>query len=59
MTDDALPDADLTLEAEDATYDEREIAAEVEILDSAPEATLYNPGAVREALHNLPERHDD
>jgi hypothetical protein len=51
MTDnDPLPDADETLEAEDATFDERELAGEVDVLDNAMDAGLQTPGAAREAF---------
>ena len=55
MTDDALPDAEKTIEDEDATFDEREIAAEVHLLDADPDVGLYDPGAVADALRDLPE----
>jgi hypothetical protein len=47
---DALPDADVTLEDADATFDERELAAEVTLLDTVPDVGLYTPGAASDAF---------
>ncbi len=54
MRDDSLPDADRTLEAPDATYDERDLAGEIHLLDHEPDANLLSTaGAARDALYGL------
>ncbi len=53
MRDDSLPDADRTLEAPDATYDERDLAGEIHLLDHEPDANLLSTaGAARDALYD-------
>ena len=53
MTDDSLPDADKTLEAKDATHDERDLAGEVHLLDNDLDADLLSTaGAARDALYD-------
>ena len=51
MTDnDPLPDADETLEAPDASFDERQLAGEIDILDNVVDAGLQTPGAASDAF---------
>ena len=51
MTDnDALPDADETLEAPDASFDERELAGDVTILDNVVDSGLYTAGTASDAF---------